>query len=119
MPSTRSTNQFNAAVQAKVEEFKPVFIEQTKPNLREVFEDEIKQIIKEDLKEIEKISSTVCLLQKLVNKLKKSNVAFQKKCSNLKHLMECNEQHSWRTCLKINNIPCEKNETSEKLFGKV
>ena len=59
MPNSRSTDEFNAAVEAKVEEFKLVFIEQTKPNLREVFKDEIKQIIKEDVKEIEKITSTV------------------------------------------------------------
>ena len=82
MPSTRGTNEFNAAVEAKVEEFKLAFIEQMKSNLREVFKDEIRQIIKEELKEIEKISSTVSLLQEHVNTLKKSNVALQEKCSN-------------------------------------
>ena len=69
MPSTRSTNEFNAAVAEKVDEFILAFIEQMKYNLREVFKDEIRQIIKEELKEIEKLSSTVSLLQKHVNTL--------------------------------------------------
>ena len=70
MPSTRSTDEFNAAVAEKVEEFKLAFIEQMKSNLREVFKDEIRQIVKEELKEIEKLSSTVSLLQKHVNTLR-------------------------------------------------
>ena len=92
MPSTRSTDEFNAAVAEKVEEFKLAFIEQMKSNLREVFKDEIRQIIKEELKEIEKLSSTVSLFQKHVNTLRESNVALQEKCNNLEHLVECNEQ---------------------------
>ena len=44
MPSTRSTDEFSAAVEAKVEEFKLAFIEQMESNLREVFKDEIRQI---------------------------------------------------------------------------
>ena len=119
MPSTRSTDEFNAAVKAKVDEFKLVFTEQMKSNLREVFKDEIRQIIKEELKEIEKISSTVSLLQEHVNTLKENNVALQEKCSNLEHLVECNGQYSRRICLRITNIPCEKDETSEKVLEKV
>ena len=119
MPSTRSTDEFNAAVAEKVEEFKLAFIEQMKSNLREVFKDEIRQIIKEELKEIEKLSSTVSLLQKHVNTLRESNVALQEKCNNLEHLVECNEQYSRRTCLRITNIPCEKDETSEKVLEKI
>ena len=92
MPSTRSTDEFNDAVEEKVEEFKLAFIEQIKSNLREVFGDEIKQIIKEDLKEIEKLSSTVSLLQKHVNTLRESNVTLQEKYQNLEHFGECNEQ---------------------------
>ena len=53
MRSTRSIDEFNAAVEEKVEEFKLAFIEQIKSNLRDVFKDEIRQIIKEELKEIE------------------------------------------------------------------
>ena len=92
MPSTRSTDEFNAAVAVKVEEFKLAFIEQMKSNLREIFKDEIRQIIKEELKEIDKLLSTVSLLQKHVNALRESNVALQEKCNTLEHLVECNEQ---------------------------
>ena len=119
MPSTQSTNEFNAAVAENVEEFKLAFIEQMKSNLREVFKDEIRQIIKEELKEIEKLSSTVSLLQKHVNTLRESNAALQEKCNNLEHLVECNEQYSRRACLRITNIPCEKDETSEKALEKI
>ena len=42
MQSTPSTDEFNAAVEEKVEEFKQAFIEQIKSNLREVFKYEIR-----------------------------------------------------------------------------
>ena len=45
-----------------------------KSNLRVVFKDEIRQIIKEEPQEIEKLSSTVSLLQKHVNTPRESNV---------------------------------------------
>ena len=74
MPSTPSTDEFNTAVEENVEEFKLNFIEQMKSNLRVVFKDEIRQIIKEEPQEIEKLSSTVSLLQKHVNTPRESNV---------------------------------------------
>ena len=70
MVSTRSEAEFHAAVQAKVEEFKVAFIEEIKSNLKEIFKDEIKAIIKEELSNLEKVSSTVSLLQKHVTSLK-------------------------------------------------
>ena len=119
MPNTRSTDDFNAVVEEKVKEFKLAFIEQIKSNIQEVFKDEIRQIIKEQLKDIKKLSSTVSLFQKHVNTLREGNVALQKKGKNLEHLVECNEQYSRRTCLRITNIPCEKDETLEKVLEKV
>ena len=89
-----------------------------KSNLREVFKDEIRRIIKEQLKEIEKLSLTVSLLQKHVDILRESNVALQEKSKNLEHLVECNEQYSPRTCLRITNIPFEKDKTSKKVLEK-
>ena len=70
MPDTRSTVELNAAVEEKVDEFKIAFIEQMNFNLREVFKDEIRQIINGELKYIEKLFSTVSLLQKHVNTLR-------------------------------------------------
>ena len=106
-----------------VEEFKLNFIEQMKSNLREVFKDKIRQNIKEELQEIEKLSSTVSLLQKQVNTLREtdreSNVTLQEKYNNLEHLIECNKQYNRRTCLRITKIPCEKEETLEKVLEKV
>ena len=97
-----STDDFNIAIDANEEEFKQAFIGQMKSSLREVFKDQIRQIIREELKGIDKISSTVSLLKKHVNTLKESNVPLQEKWSNLEHLLECNEQYSRRTCLRIN-----------------
>ena len=119
MPSIRIANEFNAAVGEKVEEFKLAFTEEIKSNLREVFKDEIRQIIKEELKETEKLSSTVSLLQNHVNTVRKSNVALQEKCKNLEHFVECNEQYSRRTCLRIISISGEKDETLEEVLEKV
>ena len=48
MPSTRSTDEFNAVIDEKDEEFKLALIEQVKSNLRELFKDQIRQIIKEE-----------------------------------------------------------------------
>ena len=119
MVNTRSEQEFNAAVQAKFEEFKEAFIKQIKSNLKEIFKDEIREIIKEELSELEKVSSTVNLLRKHVSSLKESNTALQKKCSNLELSIDNSEQYSHRTCLRLTNIPCEEKETREEVLKKV
>ena len=119
MVNTRSEQEFNTAVQAKFEEFKEAFIDQIKSNLKEIFKDEIWEIIKEELSDLEKVSSTVNLLQKHVSCLKESNIALQKKCSDLELSIDNNEQYSRRTCLRITNIPCEEKETSEEVLKNV
>ena len=119
MPSARSTNEFNAAVKAKVEEFNLVFVEQKKSNLRKVSKDEIRQIIREEQNETGKLSLNVTLLQKHVITLTESNVALQEKCINLEHLVKCDEQYGRKTCLRMNNIPSKTNETSKKVREKV
>ena len=91
MVNTRSMQEFNAAVQAKFEEFKEAFIEQIKSNLMEIFKDEIKETIKEELCNLGKVSSTVNLLQKHVSSLKESNIALHKKCSDLELSIDNNE----------------------------
>ena len=120
MPSTWITDEFYAAVEEKVKEFKPAFVEEIKSTLWEVFKDEVRQITKEELRQIEKLSfSTVTLLQKHVNTLRDRNVPVLEKCKNLEHLVEYNEQYSSRTCLWIINIPREKDEVSEKVLENV
>ena len=106
-------------MQAKFEECKEAFIEQIKSNLKEIFKDEIREIITEELSDLEKVSSTVNLLQKHVSSLKEINIALQKKCSDLELSIDNNGQHSRRTCLRISNIPCEEKETSEEVLKKV
>ena len=119
MVNTKSKQELNAAVQAKFEEFKEAFIEQTKSNLKEIFKDEIREIVKEELSDLEKVSSTVDLLQNHLSSLKESNIALQKKCSALELSIDNNGQYSRRTCHRITNIPCEEKETSEEVLKKV
>ena len=119
MVSTRSEAELHAAVQAKVEEFKVPFIKEIKSNLKEIFKDEIKAIIKEELSNLEKVSSTVSMLQKHVTSLKQSNIELQKRCSDLEVFVDNNEQYSRRTCLRITNMSCEENESSEDVLRKV
>ena len=118
MVNTRSKQEFNAAVQAKFEEFKEVFIEQIKSNVQEIFKDEIREIIKEECSELEKVSSIVNLLQKQFRSLKESNIALQKKWSDLELSIDDNEQYSCRTCLRITNMPCAEKETSKEVLKK-
>ena len=87
MVNTRSEQEFNVAVQGKFEEFKEAFIKQIKSNLKEIFKDEIREIIKEALSELEKVFSTVNLIQKHVSTLKKSNIALQKNVLTLSFLL--------------------------------
>ena len=79
MVNTKSEQEFNAAVQAKLEEFKKRFIEQIKSNLKEIFKEEIRLIIKEELNGLEKVSSTVNLLQKHANSLMERTLHHKKK----------------------------------------
>ena len=76
-------------------------------------------MIKEELSKLERVSSTVNLLQKHVSSLKESNIALQKKCSDLELSIVNNEHYSRRTCLRITNIPCEEKETSKEVLKKV
>ena len=87
MVNTRSEQEFNTAVQAKFEKFKEAFIEQIKSNLKEIFKDEIREIIKEELSDLEKVSSTVNLLQKHVSSLKEGNTVLQKNVLTLSFLL--------------------------------
>ena len=79
--------EFNGAVQAKLEEFNEVFIEQIKSNLKEIFKDETRDIIKEEFSDPEKVSSIVNLLQKHVSSLMKSNIVLRKNILNLSFLL--------------------------------
>ena len=74
-------------MQAKLEEFNEVFIEQIKSNLKEIVKDETRDIIKEEFSDPEKVSSIVNLLQKHVSSLMKSNIVLRKNILNLSFLL--------------------------------
>ena len=59
------------------------------------------------------------MLQKHVTSLKQSNIELQKRCSDLEVFVDNNEQYGRRTCLRITNMPCEENESSEYVPRKV
>ena len=52
-------------------------IEQIKSNIFELRKEDIKKVVKEELKEVEKLSSTVGLLQTHVDNLKAQNTQLQ------------------------------------------
>ena len=52
-------------------------IEQIKSNIFELQKEDIKKVVKEELKEVEKLSSTVGLLQTHVDNLKAQNTQLQ------------------------------------------
>ena len=78
MPVNTRSDKFNAAVQAKVEEFKVAFIQEIQSNIRDLFKNEIRELVKEETKEIEKLSSTVAMLQKHIHTLKENNEKLKK-----------------------------------------
>ena len=66
MVNTRSENKLIEQIEQ---------IKQIKLNLKEIFKDESREIIEEEFSDLEKVSSTVNLLQKHVSSLKESKIA--------------------------------------------
>ena len=70
---------------------------------------EVKEVMGEKEKEIEKLESTVSLLQQHVQTLKLSH---EKKTDDL-------EQYGRRLCLRIHGVQCVERETSSDVLNKV
>ena len=75
--------------------------------------------MKEELKEVEKLNSTVALLQTHVDNLKAQNTQLQEKCSGTEKQIDEIEQYGRRLCLRITGIPTETNEKSDDVLTKV
>ena len=77
-----------------------------------VFFEEIKNFMIEQTNKIEKLDSTVALLQEHVKELKLSNGRLLSKVNDI-------EQYGRRLCLRIEDIPVVEEETAEVVLDKV
>ena len=94
-------------------------IEQIKSNIFELRKEDIKKVVKEELKEVEKLSSTVGLLQTHVDNLKAQNTQLQERCSESENKIDELEQYGMRLCLRITGISTEEKEKSDSVLTKV
>ena len=76
------------------------------------FFEEIKNFMIEQTNKIEKLDSTVALLQEHVKELKLSNGRLLSKVNDI-------EQYERRLCLRIEDIPVVEDETAEVVLDKV
>ena len=75
--STRSTDEYNAVIETKLEEFQLVLIDQMKSNLQKIIKNKVREIVKEDLKGMKTLSPTVSFLQEHLSEEQKSNLSVQ------------------------------------------
>ena len=75
--------------------------------------------MKEELKEVQKLNSTVALLQTHVDKLKAHNTQLQERCSESENQIDELEQYGRSLCLGITGISTEGKETSDSVLTKV
>ena len=75
--STRSTDEYNAVIETKLEEFQLVLIDQMKSNLQKIIKNKVREIVKEELKGMKTLSPTVTFLQERLSEEQKSNLSVQ------------------------------------------
>ena len=95
-------------IDKKFDEFKTSIVEEVSNELKK----EVKSIMKLHLDSIEKLESTVSMLQQHVEILK------QQTKINLNNNEEL-EQYGRRLCLRLDGMPCEEKETSDLVYEKV
>ena len=96
----------------KFEELKDLFITNLKDELMCEIKNEMKTFIGKVNDKIEKLDSTVSILQTHVNLLKQQN-------DDLMLKLDDTEQYGRRLCLRIDGIPCEDTETADDVLDKV
>ena len=120
------TRQMAKDIDEKIEELKEHInqqlsvnnkhFEETCEKLFEKFKNEFKEEFSKELKKrdekIEKLESDKAMLQKHILEIKKQVLANQSEIEEL-------EQYGRRQCLRLEGVPIEKNETSDKVLSKV
>ena len=77
-----------------------------------------KKVLKEELRQVEKLNSTVALLQRHVENLRSQNTQLQERCSESKKKIDELEKYG-RLCLCITGILNEEKETWDSVLTKV
>ena len=88
----------------QLNDFKNKVIEETKSNIFALLKEDIKEAINKELMEVERLNSTVALLQTHVDSLKAQNIQLQERCSKSESQIDELEQYGRRLCLRISGI---------------
>ena len=107
----------------KLNEFKSSIISELIKNMELLIQSEFQNIIQEYKNQLEKVSSTVAILQQHVTNLKQEHLNLQEKArkdwQDLEKYCEENEQYGRRLCLRIKNMKKEENESYNKVLEAV
>ena len=90
--------------------------EEIKSNIFALLKEDIKEVVNKELKEVERLNSTVALLQTHVNNLKTENMQLQERCSKSESQIDELEQYGRRLCLRIPGISTDEKETSDSVL---
>ena len=112
-------DEITALLADQLNAFKNKVIVEIKGNIFDLLKEEIKKVVKEELKEVEKLNSTVALLQTHVENLKEQSTQLRERCLETENQIEKIEQYGRRLCLRITGIPTKEKETADTVLGKV
>ena len=107
----------------KFEEFKTYIISELTESVKHIIQTEIHGILKGYEDQLEKVTSTVDMLQQHVSNLKRENSVLQDKVKVYRQEFDSRydeiEQYSGRLCLRVKNIKKSENETSEVVLESI
>ena len=114
--NTKDSNDFNMVMNQKFEEFKTYIISELTEKVKHITQMEIHGILKGYKDQLEKVTSTVGMLQQHVSNLKYENSVLLDKVKiyhqELDSRCDESEQYSRRLCSRVKNIRKSDNETS-------
>ena len=118
-----SNNDFNMVMDKKFEEFKTYIISELTESVKHIIQTEIQGILKGYKDQLERVTSTVEMLQQHVSNLKRENSVLQDKVKVYHQEFDSrcdeSEQYSRRLCLRVKNIKKSDNETSEVVLESI
>ena len=118
-----SNNDFNMVMDKKFEEFKTYIISELTESVKHIIQTEIQGILKGYKDQLEKVTSTVEMLQQHVSNLKRENSVLQEKMKLYRQEFDSRcyetEQYSRRLCLRVKNIKKSDNENSEVVLESI
>ena len=118
-----SNNDFNMVMDKKFEEFKTYIISELTESVKHIIQTEMQGILKGYKDQLERVTSTVEMLQQHVSNLKRENSVLQDKAKVYRQEFDSrcdeSEQCSRRLCLGVKNIKKSDNETSEVVLESI